>query len=433
MRDSPAESSSRIPSISQEAALLNYAERLDRHRARRIAVQIHLSRLQGHNRREHHVRVAVNTFEELVKQFDGQIFHLMNHDIVFVCKGARAEAVDEAVLKLRYLFSEDPLTRLADDQTGGGFCTWYLLAQDYDAFLSMARRVHELGEAHRAESRRLQGLAQREQRVVKRPLAPADLARLVEALANTDISSMVRGQEICAMTATDAPQPVFRELYVSIDDLEETLLPGVSLTADPWLFQHLTQVLDRRMLAHVLKEEQGGQASFSLNLNVATVLSGDFQRFDQGIGLGVRGRLVIEVQQVDIVADMAAYLFARDYLRERGYKICLDGLTHLTLPLVERERLGIDLIKLAWNGEAWPSMRPEALGDLERHIRAVGRARIILTRCDSEGALDLGQRLGISLFQGRYVDYLLANAPLAAPAPRRQGMGRASPSTSRMV
>src|SRR3546814_18009207 len=101
-------------SPSQEYALLDFAERLDRHRAGRIAVHIHLSRLQSHNRREHHIRVAVSTFEDLVKQFQGHIFELANQDIVFLCKGVQVEELDRAILKLRYLFSEDPLSRFVD-------------------------------------------------------------------------------------------------------------------------------------------------------------------------------------------------------------------------------------------------------------------------------------------------------------------------------
>src|SRR3546814_2172873 len=73
---------------SQEYLLLDYVQRLDRHRQGRRAVHIHLSRLKPQNRREHHIRIAANTFEELVKQFEGHIFSLSNADLVFVCKGA---------------------------------------------------------------------------------------------------------------------------------------------------------------------------------------------------------------------------------------------------------------------------------------------------------------------------------------------------------
>ncbi|MBT5664966.1 MAG: hypothetical protein HOJ06_06470, partial [Rhodospirillaceae bacterium] len=95
---------------SQAYLLLDYTQRLNRHRDERRAVHIHLSRLKPQNRREQHIRVAVNTFEDLVTQFDGQIFSLGNSDLVFICKSAKIKDIDDAVTKLRFLFSEDPLT-----------------------------------------------------------------------------------------------------------------------------------------------------------------------------------------------------------------------------------------------------------------------------------------------------------------------------------
>ena len=50
-------------------------------------------------------------------------------------------------------------------------------------------------------------------------------------------------------------------------------------------------------------------------------------------------------------ATLAAFIFARDFLRGRGYKICLDGTTHVSLPFVDRQRLGFDLIKLQWSSD----------------------------------------------------------------------------------
>jgi len=36
---------------------------------------------------------------------DGQIFALDNADLIFVCKGADIAAIDEAVMRLRHLFT----------------------------------------------------------------------------------------------------------------------------------------------------------------------------------------------------------------------------------------------------------------------------------------------------------------------------------------
>ena len=83
-------------------------------------------------------------------------------------------------------------------------------------------------------------------------------------------------------------------------------------------------------------------------------------------------------------------------------------MTHLTIQFIDRERLGLDLVKLLWT----PDMGDEAQGDRaecsKEHIDRCGRARIILCRCDSDEAVRFGQSLGITMFQGRHIDKLLA-------------------------
>lgn len=403
---------------SQEHLLYEYVQRLDKHHDGRIGLHIHLSRLQSHNRRDHHIRVATSTFEDLVKQFDGRIFTLMNSDLIFICRNASLAALDEVVMKLRYLFSEDPLTRFGDEDSSGGFSTWYRLEEDYSRLLSLAKKVHDLSQAHRQERKRVKQAAEAGVKELL-PLTPALLGKMVEALSRADLSSLVRNQPVCAIAKrNEPPQPIFREMYVSIGELESALLTNVSLTSDPWLFKYLTQTLDRRMLTQVLRDNHGMDEAFSLNLNVSTILAPDFHIFDQGVSINVRGRLVVELQKEDIFADMGAYHFARDYLRERGYRICLDGMTHLTLPFIDRERLGIDLIKLFWSSELADPMKEELVQELAERVAKTGKSRVILARCDQPEAIEIGRRMGISLFQGRYIDRLYQKS---RPASERMG------------
>ena len=62
---------SNLPNSSPngDLALIDYLERLAPRKHDRIALVCHLSRLQPYNRRPHHVRVAFNTFENLLGQF----------------------------------------------------------------------------------------------------------------------------------------------------------------------------------------------------------------------------------------------------------------------------------------------------------------------------------------------------------------------------
>ena len=48
------------------------------------------------------------------------------------------------------------------------------------------------------------------------------------------------------------------------------------------------------------------------------------------------------------------------------------------------------------------------LDELADIVRQIGQSRMILCRCDNEEAVRIGQRLGITLYQGRFIDELLS-------------------------
>jgi EAL domain-containing protein (putative c-di-GMP-specific phosphodiesterase class I) len=232
------------------------------------------------------------------------------------------------------------------------------------------------------------------------------LGRVIQSLQRADLSNMVRRQFICALIGKATPQPLFSELFISIADLRETLMPGVNIGASKWLFQHLTETLDRRVLAMLSKtNDHSITGEISVNLNVSTLLSPEFIQFDDSLNAAMRGSVVVELQKVDIFSDLNAFLFARDFAKERGYRICIDGLTHETMPFVNRDKLGADMVKLVWQADLEDKVGQKRVRRLVKDMQA---ARVILCRCDNEAAITFGQGVGINMFQGRYIENLIA-------------------------
>jgi EAL domain-containing protein (putative c-di-GMP-specific phosphodiesterase class I) len=394
---------------SQENLLLDYVRRLEKHKEGRRAVHIHLSGLRPFNRREHHIRVAADSFEPLIKGLSGQLFTLKNSDLFFIFKTESQGNVEVAIQKIRYLFSDDPLLAEEDDESKK-FAAWYDVAQEFDKILRIAQSMadNDKGDADAARRRRDTRSALKARQTRGTPLTPDVLDRVESALARADLSNMVRRQFVCGVTPKGVPEPAFSEMFISIHDLRETLLPGVNLTGNRWLFHHLTESLDRRMLAMLSKTDQitiSGDISF--NLNVSTLLSPDFLAFDDSVTASRRGSLVVEIEKTDIFADLGAYLFARNFVQQRGYRICIDGLTYQTLQLLDRERLGADFIKLVWDPEM-----VDGGEEMQEHIRAMvrraGQSRVVMCRCDDREAVDFGQTIGVQFYQGRHIESLIA-------------------------
>ncbi len=401
------ETQKRLP--SQENLLLDYIHRLEKHKADRKVVLIHLSKLKPYNRRKQHLRAASHSFEGLVKSLQGQLFQVKNADLFFIYKNEAHAEVETTVQKIRFLFSDDPLIE-NESSDEPSFSSWFDAEHDFEKVLHLVQDLVDV--EHKKKTIAKKKMDSRAALMAKQqkgePLTPEILQRVEKALERADLSNLVRRQFICSIDEQMVPEQIFSELFISIMDLRETLLPGVNLTSNQWLFQHLTEALDKRMLAMLIKTDTislSGDISF--NLNLSTLLSPEFQAFDEGVTAGRRGSMIIELQKLDILANLGSFLFAREYVQDKGYRVCLDGLTHDTIKIIKQERLGADLIKLVWHSDMVDSgerMHDEVCGVVE----STGASKVVLCRVDNREAVDFGHSVGINQFQGRFVENLIA-------------------------
>ncbi|MHA1598006.1 MAG: hypothetical protein ACTSV1_04725 [Alphaproteobacteria bacterium] len=403
----PEKSQRRMP--SQEKLLLDYIQRLDEHRENRKVVHLHLSSLKPYNRRENHILAAVNGFENLVQGMFGQLFTLNNSDLFFFFKDVAMTQTETVVQKVRFLFSDDPL--LEDEAPGENrFSTWYDAEEQFEEVLKVVQGIIKAEAATKSKKQtRMDARSALKMRQKEGdPMTPEILDRLETALERADLSNLMRRQFICAIDRQMIPEPSFSEMFISIADLRETLIPGTNLLSNRWLFQHLTEALDLRVLSLLLKSDAVAiSGDISFNANVATLLSKEFQDFDDNIAASKRGSMIIELQNVDVISDLGAFLFAREYVQDKGYRVCLDGLTYETISMMNRERLGVDLVKLMWD----PAMADggTVLHDSIRSmVKKAGPSRVIMCRVDNREATDFGHSVGIGLFQGHFVENLIA-------------------------
>ncbi len=203
---------------------------------------------------------------------------------------------------------------------------------------------------------------------------------------------------------------IFEEVYVSIPDLREMLLPDVDLTANPWLFLSLSETLDKRTLETISRHDDGSlTGNFSININISTILSDEFLEFDDNINPSMRSSIVLELQLVDIFSDIKTFFLAKTFAQSRGYKICVDGITVDKLKYINREQLNADFLKIIWH----PSFLDVINEDkhFTDYVNKAERSRMILCRIDDPEAVKIGNSLGINLYQGRHIQRMLNNQP----------------------
>jgi len=394
-----------------EELLLDYTLRLERHVEGRRAVHLHMSKLRKLNQRDHYLRIASNNFSNLVNDHEGQLYRLRNNDIVVIVKNATVTQMDEIVLRIKYLFGDDPLVD-SEGENDLEFVTWYNLENDYDLFVRDIKFIHnEYRSSIETEAAETENQPQAAETIApNQALDARRLGQMIEVISTSDVTSLLRRQTVCAILPGETARPVFNEIFVSIDTLRKRVMPEVDLHANRWLFQHLTEFLDVRLLRALPDAERAVELPASININVSTILSDEFTNFERQFRIMTQKTLLVELQSIDVFSDLSAFNFARDYLHERGYRVCLDGLTPQSFPLIRRAEFGLDMEKIIWDentGEEITGGRSEAFRET---IRSTGAARVVLCRCDSREAMDFGHAHGITLFQGRYVERLLSAA-----------------------
>ncbi len=377
--------------------LFAYIRRLETERSGRRAVHVALSGLPPPQRRPRHINAVTAGFASLMDVSRGQFFGLENGDFVFVYEAEAQTAVETEINTLRKLLG---ITLSALE-------TWFDLETSYEAFVALVRGATAAGDplsdaAGDRASTDQGSVSSKENKSVA--VTPEIASRLSKALRNADLSSLLRRQAVYALGRQMYPRPLFREFYYSIPDLGEAVLPQGNLISNTALFRHATKVLDKVMLSSLTRNNNGpADRGVSINLNLSTVLSDDFSKFDESMDTPGRNATIIEIQCADIVSEAKAYARARAFLRERGYRICVDGVTAPALETVDEACPGVDFIKIHWDPEL-VDLAARARTEALLRPRAGHEPQLVITRVGTPDAVAFGQSLGIELFQGRYVD-----------------------------
>ncbi len=352
---------------------------------------LRLSHLHAPGPRPHHRRIAATLLNEAVTTHGGQVFACPSGDLVVLTEPAAATRLISTLTQLFRAESPGADRLLA---------LWLLPADEAAARAHLAGAPAPLDRAEDAP-------------------VPLGAVAVVEAvLASAAVDQLMRRQGAVRISRAGM-QPLYQELTVSLAALEARMAgctdaqeaPMGALMADRFLFRHLAARLDRRVLDALAGGGLTTGLTLHLNLTVPGILSRAFARL--AAALPNDAQLGVEVQFMEAVADLPRFAAACQVLRDAGCRLVLDGVNHGLLSLARPGALDPDLLKLDWSPQmATLPGRERRL--LAQSVAALGPDRIVLHRAETEAALVWGRAHGISRFQGRHVDAMLAAARLSA-------------------
>ena len=368
-----------------------------------FALHFHFSLLEIENSSEYQIKIAINVINDLFKNKDGGIFLCEDGDVIIIYQGEDKILIDKTIFQLRYFFADDKLAFIKDGVENPNFNSVFLLKYQWQDFFELCLKKRNYDPS--INSPALTTVVNKNE-ADKQSL---DITKLIYDINQVAFRPLLRWQDICFVSNDNKEVKIlYQEVYVSISHLREQLDDYYQPFNNKKLFLYITEKLDLIILKLLHQQAlMPNNTTMSLNLNVATILSGEFLEFDRYIKANKNLSMVVEIDIVDVFSDISAFNAAKNLLHSLHYRICLDGVNNFSFMQIDRETLGFDLVKVQWNLDDVASLTNEENSNLIEAIKKCGANRIILARCDNQNAISYGHALGISLFQGWHLDKLV--------------------------
>jgi hypothetical protein len=325
-----------------------------------------------------------------------QSFNLSNSDVIVLYKGLKLSGVTDICQKVEQVFLAK--TTL----TGPNPYKEYSLYSIMELTLNFVNVIRFVEELQATASGQVAG-------ETKPPITLEEMAKLERQMQMFDLSPFLFNQAIANITPgipTDQEMEYF-ELYISIKLLQERLCPEYDITANKWLFNYFTGNLDQsvlRALNHGLSFMRGRR--IGININLSTVISTGFVKFDERLPIDFRGQVVLEISKGDLIENLSLFNEVVDFAQDRKYQIAVDGLNPFWVTNFDLEYLNANYAKIFWSNDML-EMDPKFERYFLDRIAEQDRCQFILARCDTISSLVYAKNAGIRMVQGRAVDNIM--------------------------
>ena len=323
-----------------------------------------------------------------------QSFNISNGDVIILYKGLKLTGVTDVCQKVEQIFLAKTTLTGANPYKEYSLYSIMELALN---FINVIRFIEEL-QANETGDHSTE---------TKPPITLEEMAKLERSMQMFDLSPFLFNQAIANIGRNAEEDMAYFELYISIKLLQERLCPDYDITANKWLFNYFTANLDQsvlRALNHGLSFMRGRR--IGININLSTVISTGFVKFDERLPRDFRGQVVLEISKGDLIENLQLFQEVVDFAQERRYEIAVDGLNPFWVTNFDLEYLNADYAKIFWSSDML-EMDPQFEKYFFERIGEQDRCKFILARCDTVASLVYAHKAGIKLVQGRAVDNIL--------------------------
>ena len=432
--------------------MLDYTKQLRLHTEGRRALHVRISALEKHLQEESYRRIVAASFHPLKTDYGATSFSLPNNDLVLIVKGARVDVIDPLLNQVRLKLKSSNLLKNIDAVQGvsDAFVEWFDLEAEYDVFTAYISklgqavidgkklpesRAPEVTKTDKSSSKpeinpdtglikiapqgddgapvpsappkkmKASKIEAPAKEVQTKELNPEMLLTLSSVLSSVDMSGLLRRQCVMAILGVHPPQMIMVHRCVPQQVVFDKFLTSRLTVINPWLSGYLEDLVASRVLASEPNMENENSLASSLRVTAASVLGREFDQFNEGLGTQPRHNIILEFSSLDVTSNFAVYLEAREKVQAVGFKTCIAGIDPRALAWLNLGNLKTDFLKVmnpATDVEEWLTQEEE--DRIVAIIDEIGSNRIIFEGCDTSDDIKLGQRLGITMFQGEAAD-----------------------------
>lgn len=384
-----------------ETELLSFWRRMIRSQQPYTVLAIELAAIYRIQDNIRSYRVQQSMLREFADRRTGQHFALSNGDIVIAIPGADAARSAAFVSEI----VDTILSGQAEaDESLRRRVRTFLLPERFIELREWIGRYLPGGEL--ANAPRAPGAddgAEPSLEAMAGPLTPYLLTKIEHRIARCDIRPFIQRQMVYARGGGTKTSwsPLIEERLIGVAELGKKLFPDVDIAQSSPFFGKFCSILDDRLIHHIMSGSPRFESRISINISLDTLFDRLFEAFAARIPVEERQRLHIELHCGELFREIGRAQEAIDRVRGHGFGIVVDGLTLELLPYVRVNKFDCDFLKIHLpKGDVRKLVNDACI----KAIRSLSRDKIVFSRCDHEGALQIGQMLDIRMYQGWLVD-----------------------------
>lgn len=367
--------------------------------AGKVAIHFHLSQLLPYNRQSFQIVEAAQNAKKSFGPLLNDILILKNSDILCILDCSSPIQIERSIIHYKKAFTvNDPI--LKPDIKQERFYTMFNLGTELREFEQTVTSIQRESSINGKSPDDSLDSEDNGKPFLLDGIQTETLSLIQNVLKQADVSNFIRRQPIAGIHGEAPPTIVADHFFVSIGALQDTLKITEAISANIWLFKQLTFYLDKQVI-QIINDflNQRATRSIHVNLNMRTIVTNHFQNFLNSPN--TNRQMTFEIDVLDLLAHTDAYLYIVDMLKKKGHMVCVSGLNSGLLPFLLPETLSADKFKINWSLSMCDNLEW-----LHNWVETVGSDHVILHKCDTDKAFEVGLSLGIHYFQGFKIDEL---------------------------